>query len=95
MKVKAIVCIKTDKSLTPNFTKDMEHAIKTSELYLFKRIRDAKAFFNQKVTDMEKMLFCIPFKKIEDEVEDFHMVTYTYSSGKTEYTKEISFKKGD
>ena len=95
MKVKAIVCIKTDKSLTPNFTKDMEHAIKTSELYQFKRIRDAKAFFNQEVTNIEKMLFCIPFKKIEDEVEDYHAITYTYSSGETEYTKEIWLSKGD
>lgn len=95
MKTNAVVWIKSDKSLTPNFTKDMEHASKTTELYLFKRIRDAKTFFSQEVADMEKMLFNLPFKKTEDEVEDFHVITYTYSSGGTEYTKEINFKKGE
>ena len=95
MKTNAVVWIKSDKSLTPNFTKDMEHASKTTELYLFKRIKDAKAFFNQEVADMEKMLFNRPFKKIEDEVEDYHGITYKYSSGETEYTKEINFKKED
>ena len=95
MKTNAVVWIKSDKSLTPNFTKDMESASKTTEIYLFKRIRDAKTFFNQEVTDIEKMLFNLPFKKIEDEVEDFHVITYTYSFGGTEYTKEINFKKGD
>lgn len=93
MKTKAIVCIKTDKSLTFNFTKDMASESKTSEVYHFKRIRDAKAFFNQEVADIEKMLFCIPSKKIEDKVEDYHGITYTYSSGETEYTKEIWLSK--
>ena len=95
MKVRAIVCIKSDKSLTPNLNEDIEHAIKTSELYLFKRIKDAKAFFNQQVIFTEQTFFDFPFDKTEDKVDDFHLITYKYSFGGAEYTKEISFKKGD
>ena len=95
MKTNAVVWINSDKSLTPNFTKDMEHASKTTELYLFKRIRDAKTFFNQEVADMEKMLYCFTFDKKEDKCDDYHRIVYKYSSGETVYTREINFKKGD
>lgn len=93
MKTKAIVCIKTDKSLTFNLAKDMASESKTSEVYMFKRIRDAKAFFNQEVIATENMFLNLPFDKTEDEVKDFHMLTYTYSLGETKCTKEIWLSK--
>lgn len=95
MKVKAIVCIKTDKSLTFNLAKDMTSESKTSEVYMFKRIRDAKTFFNQEIIATENMFFNLSFNKTEDKVKDFHMITYTYSLGETECTKEIWLSKGD
>ena len=107
MKTKAIVHIETyntpvltyEKIQTYNEIKDVQVSSKLNELYEFKRIRDAKAFFDDRISSFEKVLkdsetaFDKWESKDDEKKPTYHEIEYEYSIGGREHTVTFSFNK--